>query len=155
MAFSRGVTITGLDEVLRNLSAFGSNMRDAAAQALYEEANAIKNESLARYVPVDTGELRRDHAFIDEAAKIDGNKVSVTFGYSGPYAASVHENPRAGKTGGVSPSGRKYQHWASVGQWKFLETPLLEAEKGMLGRIASSIRNVLGGKLSVAFYGGR
>jgi hypothetical protein len=154
MAISRGITITGMDEVLRNLAAYGENTRQAAATALFEEARAVEAESLARYVPVDTGQLRRDHAFVDESAKIEGDRVSIEFGYRGPYAASVHENPRAGKTGGVSPSGRKYRHWATVGQWKFLETPLLEAEKGMLSRLAGRIRDVLGGKLSATFYGG-
>ena len=43
---------------------------------------------------------------------------------------SVHENPRSGKTGGVSPSGKKYYPrpgypvpYSQVGQWKYLETP--------------------------------
>jgi hypothetical protein len=148
-----GVTITGMDEVLRNLAAFGENTRAAAAQALFEEANAIKNESQARYVPVDTGELRQEHAFVDEAASISGGRVSITFGYTGPYAASVHENPRAGKTGGVSPSGKKYRHWATTGGFKFLEIPLLNAERGMLGRMADRIRNGLGGRLAATFYG--
>lgn len=154
MAISSTITLTGMSEVLKNLAAYGQNANDAAAQALFEEANAIKNTSVAQYVPVDTGELRQEHAFVDESAKIEGDNVSITFGYSGPYAASVHENPRAGKTGGVSPSGQKYQHWASVGQWKFLEVPLLNAESGMLGRLAGRIRNALGGRLSATFYGG-
>lgn len=154
MAISSTITLTGMSEVLKNLAAYGQNAKDAAAQALFEEANAIKNTSVAQYVPVDTGELRQEHAFVDESAKIEGDNVSITFGYRGPYAASVHENPRAGKTGGVSPSGQKYRHWASVGQWKFLEVPLLNAESGMLGRLAGRIRNALGGKLSTTFYGG-
>ena len=154
MAISSRVTVTGLDEVLRKLSAFGDMTLQASASALYEEARAVEAESLAKYVPVDTGTLRRDHAFVDETATIQGDKASIEFGYHGPYAASVHENPRAGKTGGVSPGGRKYRHWATVGQWKFLEVPLLEAQRGMLGRLADRIRDVLGGKLAGTFYGG-
>jgi hypothetical protein len=154
MAISSTFTVTGLDEVLRNLRAYGENTKAAAAQALYEEARAIENVSLAQYAPVDQGGLRSEHAFVDESAKIESNNVSITFGYTGPYASSVHENPRAGKTGGVSPSGQKYRHWATVGQWKFLETPVLNATSGMLGRLADRIRNGLGGKLSTAFYGG-
>lgn len=145
------VTLTGLDEVLRKLSAYGDNLKAAAAQALYEEANAIKNESIVRYVPVRNrggGELRNDHAFVDESAKIEGDNVSITLGYTGPYAASVHENPRSGKTGGVSPQGKKYASWAEVGQWKFLEIPWLNAQQGMLPRMADRIRNALGGRLS-------
>lgn len=139
------ITLTGMDTVLRNLSTFGKRTQDAAASALYEEANAIKNESQARYVPVDTGELRQEHAFIDEQASIVGGKVSIELGYSGPYAAKVHENPRAGKTGGVSPSGKKYSHWATTGEWKFLERPILEAVPGMASRLAERIRRKVGG----------
>jgi len=147
MAFQGRVTVTGLDEVLRNLSSYAKQLPDACGQALFEEANAIKNESQARYVPVDTGELRTEHAFVDESAKIEGGRASIEFGYTGPYAASVHENPRAGKTGGVSPSGKRYKHWATTGGFKFLEIPLLEAERGMLARLAGRIRNALGGRL--------
>jgi len=141
------VTVTGLDEVLRSLSSYARQLPDACAQALFEEANAIKNESQARFVPVDTGELRQEHAFVDESAKIENGIVSITFGYTGPYAASVHENPRAGKTGGISPSGKRYKHWAEVGQWKFLEIPVLEASHGALARMAGRIRSALGGRL--------
>jgi len=155
MAISRSVTVSGLEEVLRNLRAYGENARSAAKEAIRAEAMAIEETSKSQYVPVDTGTLRRDHGFVDEEAKQEGDKVSITFGYRGPYAASVHENPRAGKTGGVSPSGRKYKHWATTGSWKFLEIPLMAAESGMLGRIADRMRSSLGGKLSGLFYGGR
>jgi hypothetical protein len=148
------VTITGIDEVMRNLRAYADQARAAAGVALHEEARAIEEVSVTQYVPVDLGGLRRDHAFVDEAAKVEGSKVSVTFGYRGPYAAAVHENPRAGKTGGVSPSGRRYKHWATTGGWKFLELPLLQAENGMLGRLASRIRDIVGGRLAATFYGG-
>jgi len=142
------VTITGIDEVMRNLRAYADQVRGAVAVALHEEARAIEGVSVTQYAPVDQGGLRRDHAFVDEAAKVEGSKVSISFGYRGPYAAAVHENPRAGKTGGVSPSGRRYKHWAQVGQWKFLEVPLLQAESGMLRRIRDRIYDIVGTRLS-------
>ena len=142
------VTITGIDEVMRNLRLYAERTKGAVGMALHEEARAIEEVSVTRFVPVDLGGLRRDHAFVDEAAKVEGSKVSVSFGYRGPYAAAVHENPRAGKTGGVSPSGRKYRHWATVGQYKFLEIPLLQAENGMLRRIRDRIYDIVGSRLS-------
>lgn len=47
-------------------------------------------------------------------------------GFSAAYALKTHENPRSGKTGGVSPSGYQYKKgtWSKVGFWKFLENPL-------------------------------
>lgn len=153
MAISRTVKLEGMEEVLKNLAAYGERARQAAGVAIYEEARAIEQASVTKYVPVDQQKLRDEMAFIDEEAQVNGDVLSVEFGYRGPYAASVHENPRSGKTGGVSPKGRKYAHWATVGQWKFLETPLLEAEAGMLKRIADRMRDVLGGKLASTFYG--
>lgn len=76
------------------------------------------------------------------AAALEGRSdVSVILGYGGaaaPYALAVHENPRAGKTGGlgpvtfrsgvksrkVLPTAVKYKHWARTGQWKFLSEPV-------------------------------
>jgi len=142
MAISRTVQVTGLEEVLKNLAQYGDRLKDAAATALYEEARAIEEES-------------------------KGDRISVEFGYRGPYAARLHENPRAGRTGGwppephepplfrwvskggnrwLAPIGAQRKHWASVGGWKFLETPLLEATGGMAGRIADRIRSILGAK---------
>lgn len=100
----------------------------ALAAGMYQEALAIMRDSQTNYCPVDTGNLKNSGHV--EFPKIDGTNVSVRMGYGGaaaPYAAIVHENPRAGKTGGVSPSGRKYKHWARVGQWKYLERPFLDA----------------------------
>jgi hypothetical protein len=51
-------------------------------------------------------------------------QVTAVVGYGGPaapYALKVHENPRSGKTGGISPRGKKYRSWATVGEWKYLE----------------------------------
>jgi hypothetical protein len=162
MAISYNVKVTGLEEVLKNLAAYGERARQAADAAVYEEAQAIEQTSVTRYVPVDTGQLRSDMAFVD-TVKREGEIVSCTFGYRGPYAASVHENPRAGRTGGwppnphdpplfrwidgrIVPIGGQRKTWASVGQFKFLETPLLEAENGMLSRLADRMRTILGGK---------
>lgn len=77
-----------------------------------------------------------------QAALSGRTQTSVILGYGGasaPYALSVHENPRSGKTGGVSPSGRKYKRWARVGEWKFLETPV----KKHMGRVGFYIARAL------------
>ena len=55
MAISSRVTVTGLDEVLRKLSAFGDMTLQASASALYEEARAVEAVSgtgiFHRFVP--------------------------------------------------------------------------------------------------------
>jgi hypothetical protein len=63
----------------------------------------------------------------------------------------VHENPRSGKTGGFSPSGKPYftkrsrrggkkgSGFSQVGQWKYLEIPLLAAEPKIKAVITGAV----------------
>jgi hypothetical protein len=64
-------------------------------------------------------------------------------GFTAVYALKIHENPRSGSTGGASPRGREYARgsFATVGQWKYLETPLKETT-----RIMDTIRKYSGVK---------
>jgi hypothetical protein len=112
-----------------------------AGGALFREAEEIMGDSKDNYVPVDFGTLRNS-GFVDLPV-IQGTRVTVRAGFGGPaapYALAVHENPRSGKTGGVSPQGKKYQHFAAVGQWKYLEIPFRQALRGMDARLARRIR---------------
>lgn len=94
----------------------------AIAQALYQQAQEIMATSVTQYVPKDTGFLA-DSQRVDPPVMSE-REVSVAFGFGAEYAVYVHENPRAGKTMGLSPQGKKYASWARAGEWKFLETPL-------------------------------
>ena len=123
-------------QFLAGIEAFGAVAEKAAGAALYIEAEEIIGKSMSDYVPVDTGVLAGT-GYVEQPAIASGS-VSVSFGFGGPsakYAASVHENPRSGKTGGLSPQGKKYKTWAKVGQWKYLETPLLQAADGFVDRV--------------------
>jgi hypothetical protein len=72
------------------------------------------------------------------------------------YALKVHENPRAGQTGGwgpqgpteiafrviggiVRPIGAQRKRYSTVGQWKFLEQPFLARAKGLAARIRARV----------------
>jgi hypothetical protein len=134
------VTLTGTEAVAEQIREQVEKVPKYVGAAMYQEAQDIMRES-HKLVPRDTGTLA--NASMVEQPKYEGNDISVTLGYGGPaapYALSVHENPRAGKTGGVSPSGAKYKHWAKVGQWKYLEHPFLAAAKGMAERIAEKVK---------------
>lgn len=74
-----------------------------------------------------------------------GKEPVAVVGFSAAYAAFVHENPRAGKTGGVSPKGKQYLApmlpsgkrsaqavFSTVGQYKFLEQPLMTEQEKIL-----------------------
>ena len=129
------MTLSGSLEVMKALQDLGAQAPLASRAALYQEANALLNEADA-LVPRDTGTL----AGSKFQREIDGG---VEVGYGGaaaPYALKVHENPRSGVTGGVSPSGKLYKHWAAVGEWKYLETPFKARVFGFADRMAAFLR---------------
>ena len=136
------ITVTGTEQVLATLKALGEQAGPAMQAALYEEGHLLLADSQA-LVPVDQGTLKGSGTVqVEEGA----NRPTVIVGYGGAaadYALSVHENPRSGKTGGVSPSGKKYKHWAQVGEWKFLEGPWKQRMTGFSDRIAASLRATL------------
>lgn len=135
------VTVQGTKGVIDALKALGDQAGPAFAQAIYEEAEAVMTTSKEQYVPVDTGVLRGT-GYVAPPEQI-GPVISVEIGYGGPaapYALAVHENPRAGKTGGFSPQGKPYKHWARVGSWKYLELPWKEAMAGLIERLEAKLR---------------
>lgn len=138
------VDVKGLKETQAVLKKLGDVGPILLAESLFKEGERIMGDSKENYVPVDSGNLRSTGHV--ELPKISGSKVTVELGYGGPaaaYALAVHENQRAGKTGGVSPQGKPYKTWAKVGQWKYLETPFKQAVKGMDSRIAKDLKKKL------------
>lgn len=139
-----GVKVIGLEKLFKQLKTIPAKADRAIGMAITKEANFIMSDSKSNYVPVDTGALRNS-GFV-ELPKRAGNKISVSLGYGGTaakYAARVHENPRAGKTGGMSPSGSKYKTWSKVGQWKYLEIPFRKRMRGQAKRIKDAIKKVI------------
>lgn len=138
MAKDFQVKVTGLDDAIKNLRKVGPAMTDAAAEMLYNFGQTqIEAPAKIKFVPVVTGNLRS--TITTSRPDIRGTRIRVVVSAGGPaakYARRVHENPRAGKTGGVSPSGKRYYPrpglpvpWSKVGQWKYLETPAIEAAR--------------------------
>jgi hypothetical protein len=140
---------------VEGLAQLQQRMAIAAAQPLerlgvvrtvVSEAEGVMRAS-RRLVPVVTNTLRSSGTV--EAPVITADEVSVGMGYGGAakkYARKVHENPRAGKTGGFSPSGKKYYPrpgipvpYSTVGEWKFLEKPFLERRLHILEAVTEGI----------------
>ena len=120
-------------------------MQKALTRALVEEAEDLMADS-KQVVPVDTGNLRDSGTVLPPKRGVGLMDVSVEAGYGGPaapYALVVHENPRAGKTGGVTPSGSKRRFFAQTGGWKYLEQPFNQRVKGVEGRVAAIIKHIL------------
>ena len=151
MAAGIGITVTGLQEALNKLVHSKRNIIDEAARSLHKSGEIIMGDSKENYVPVATGVLRgTGHV---ELPKKRSNEVIIEMGFGGPaapYAAATHENPRAGETEGVSPSGQKYPTtmggkptWATHGEWKYLETPTKKHTNSSEKRLFTNIENFM------------
>lgn len=117
--------LKGIDEFNKKLGAWGKFATQGLKAALYQEAELIMGRAKREFVPVDTGALRASGHVQRPEDTSNGYRVVMGFGGpSAPYALKVHED--------LETPHR-------VGSAKYLETPLLEAENGMLVRIAQRI----------------
>lgn len=138
------IAVTGTERLRAAFTKLGNDAPAAAGEALYKFGAYVMHDSRQNYVPVDTGRLRGS-GHVEQPVR-RGTAVSVVFGYGGaaaPYALAVHENPRSGKTRGISPSGYPYRHWARVGQWKYLEIPLQRHARRLPAILAQSLSKMV------------
>ena len=124
---------------------------EAIAGALEEEAQEILAAS-QMLVPVKTGALKNSGGVYREDQP--NGSVVIYIGYGGPaasYAEIVHETPppaHAAKQARGTPStttatsGRTAFH-APPTQWKYLETPFLNATRGQQRRLVERTRLLL------------
>jgi len=103
----------------------------------------------------------RDRAVSSGVAEAKAKRFpAAVIGYSAVYALSVHENRRSGRTGGVSPRGKRYTSgrtesgrkstrvvWAEKGKWKFLEDPLKRLTKEIVKAIKRRARKATMGRI--------
>jgi hypothetical protein len=141
------ITIDGDKALAAKLRQLGDQVVKVIGQFLAKKANDIRDQSV-RQVPVDQGPLRSSAQV--KGPTMRGGRLKVTVGYGNnavKYALSVHENPRAGRTGGWPPKrvephwvtikgrsvliGGQRKHWATTGKWKYLEDPF-NAQTGRL-----------------------
>jgi hypothetical protein len=142
--------VTGAKGVIASLAAHRGTVRLAAESGLMEAGLYLKAASL-KEVPRATGNLANS-AYVKPMGmgSVAGDPV-VEIGYSAVYALSVHENPRAGKTRGVSPQGKKYTEphgvrWARGGNWKYLEGPANRLARTLRMIIRSAVFKAMGAK---------
>lgn len=124
---------------------------EAIAGALEEEAQEILSAS-QMLVPVETGALKNSGGIVREDQP--NGSVVIRIGYGGPaasYAETVHETPppaHAGKQARGTPttttaSGGRTAFHAPPTQWKYLETPFINATRGQQRRLVERTRQVL------------
>ena len=116
--------MTGAKEMREKLARLRQRFPDEIGLALRQETE-IESTEVKKRTPVDTGNLRASvHV---EGPFREGRRVwtqIVAGGPAAPYAIYVHENPDA-----VHP----------VGQWKFIESVILESAPYMAQRLAKRI----------------
>lgn len=139
------ISITGVGVVQRNLDALAMAANREMERAVRAHAEDVIAESQEHFVPVMDNHLRSS-AYVSSGQTPGG--VWAKLGFSAAHARATHENPRAGKTGGVSPSGRKYKKWAQVGGWKFLERPFRASEGRFIATVSAVLRAALAKRLS-------
>lgn len=136
------IRVTGVDKLQANFNRLRLSTRQAIIQSLEDEAQLVLDRAKNEFVPVVTGRLRDSGRIEQHAVHLPGGKSRAVVAFGGqdaPYAVAVHENPRAGKTGGVSPQGRKYKTWSTVGQWKYLTHSMMSVVHTRAARVAAAL----------------
>jgi hypothetical protein len=121
-----GFELTGTIEMQGKMNEVATDMVHRFGRALYRKGEQIMARSKEEFVPVDTGVLKSSGRV--EPPVMDGyHQWSVLLAYGGAargYAIKQHETPW-------------YNH--RIGQWKYLEQPLMEAVDGFAEDIAADI----------------
>lgn len=140
MATALQVRISGAAGVQAKLRRLGAFAPIALARAINDIAEDVMHDAkdLTPVRDFGGGGVLRRSAFVELAQPTD--RIRAVVGFGAVYAAPVHENPRAGRTHGVSPSGRRYKYWAKVGQWHFLEEPFVAASRTFRGDVGRRIQ---------------
>lgn len=118
--------LDGVKEMERNLSGIATEFPKDAGAALLNAAEAVLSLSLRVYVPVDLGPLRAS----GQTAGPEHTKklIIVVIAFGSPtvdYAVVQHEEP-------------DFQH--TVGEYKYLETPLMQAAGSLAANLARELR---------------
>ena len=139
----------GIDEVLKNLNKEIKGIEGRTRAGVKKAGMLVEKASMKR-CPVVTGNLKNSH-YSEAFNTLKGPGCEI--GFTAVYSPFVHENPRAGKTGGVSPKGIAYKApinpsekrstqavFSVVGGWKFLEIPLKRNARRILAIIRESAK---------------
>lgn len=134
------LTLKGSDTFREKLRGMGRSAIPALAEALTLEFEAVIEDAKDNYVPTVSTNLKGSGHVMPPM--LTPNTVIVVGGFGNAavkYAKRTHDNPRAGKTGGISPQGRRYKKWSRVGEYKFLSKPLRRRAKGLERRVWKTI----------------
>ncbi len=136
MPLRKGVTVTGLKELQRNLKRLGPRIfKKTIAPVLNKEAARILGIAVDR-VSVDSGELQRNVQVIRAKLKMRGGiPVDITSGFVflQIYAAQHHE--------GIPANGTEF--WPGGGQRKYAESAIKENIRAYLNALKRAVNGAL------------
>lgn len=139
-------TLVGVKRVQDAMNRKLAQVAAGAGTKSMVRAAAMAIRDAVKETPVMTGELRQKN-FI-EVRKTGNRRIrEVAFGFHGPYAFKTHENPRSGRTGGVSPKGRRYKKWARKGRAFFLLRAFRKNRRRMLAVMLKGAKDGLGKRI--------
>jgi hypothetical protein len=123
-----GASFKGVKEMQAKLKRFGNKFPDEVGRALFQESQVELTE-VKRRTPVDRGNLRSSEHVVGPVIINQGGSrlvycLIVAGGPSAPYAVYVHEDPDA---------------FHKVGQWKYIESVIMESRQYMAARVAKRI----------------
>lgn len=120
--------LSGVSRFVTNIKNVSKKWPDNVAKAQYIETQ-VELKEVIRRTPVDKGPLRASEHVVGPRRERGRRIVTeiVAGGPAAPYAIYVHEDPDA-----LHP----------VGQWKFIESVLLESRPFMAERIAKRVRSL-------------
>ncbi len=98
MAIGGRITITGVDQVIKNIKVSEARLYKAAADSLKEAGKDIIAEAQEN-TPHDTGNLKGS-AFVEDKPRQTPEGLSQRIGYTATYAVFVHEIDKNYKRGG-------------------------------------------------------
>jgi hypothetical protein len=126
------ILIEGIDKVLTNLNAEIRNIHLRTKAGMREAALIVRRRS-QQLTPVKTGNLKGSaYTLARDMAVGPGAEI----GYTAAYAPFVHEIPPPFMAG----SGQRHATHHPPGQWKFLETALIEKRREILDVIERAAR---------------
>lgn len=126
--------------MLKELARIQENIYKGVRDGVVAEGEDILYRSQHEFVPIDEGDLFNSGQItvVEEGQDIDKLEVVLSYGdeKTGAYALTVHETP----SGYDPPTWKGKEVQFETGGPQYLSRPLLEAENGMIERIASHVK---------------
>lgn len=128
-----------VQSIISNLQRVERQIYAGIRDGLVAEGEEIMSRSNKEFAPEDSGDLiDSSQVVLVEDGTLEGLSVVLSYGdeKTSQYVIATHETP----SGSDPPTWQGKEVKFTKGGPKYLERPLFEAENGMAGRIAKSIK---------------